>query len=48
LNKHVGGAEALLQLRGKQQLETVLGRDIFAHIRAQIVSSNISTLKFVP
>lgn len=48
LNKHVNGAEALLQLRGKQQLETVLGRDLFAHIRTQVVSSYISTLEFEP
>jgi hypothetical protein len=46
LNKHVSGAEALLQLRGKHQLETVRGRDLFAHIRAQIVSSCVSALKF--
>jgi hypothetical protein len=43
LNKHVSGAEALLQLRGKHQ-----GRDLFAHIRAQIVSSCVSALKFEP
>jgi hypothetical protein len=36
LNKHVSGAEALLQLRGTQQLGTALGRDLFAHIRAQL------------
>jgi hypothetical protein len=48
LNKHVSGAEALLQLRGKQQLETVLGRDLFAHIRAQVVGSYVSTPKFEP
>jgi hypothetical protein len=46
LNKHVSGAEALLELRGKQQLETVVGRDLFAHVRAQVVSSYVSTLKF--
>jgi hypothetical protein len=38
LNKHIAGAEALLQLRGKQQLETVLGRNLFAQVRAQVVS----------
>lgn len=46
LNNHVSGAEALLQLRGKQQVETVLGRELFSQIRAQVVSPYVSTLKF--
>jgi hypothetical protein len=35
--KHIGGATALLELRGKQQFDTEIGRRLFAHVRTQIV-----------
>jgi hypothetical protein len=36
--KHVSGAAALLSLRGKQQLATTIGRQVFYHLRTQVVS----------
>lgn len=35
--KHVSGAAALLSLRGKQQLRTLIGRQLFYHLRTQVV-----------
>jgi hypothetical protein len=36
--KHINGATALMQLRGKQTLRTPLGYQMFVHLRAQVVS----------
>jgi hypothetical protein len=36
--KHLTGATALLQLRGKELLKTPLGYHMFIHLRAQVVS----------
>jgi hypothetical protein len=36
--KHTTGAAALLNLRGKQQLETSIGHHLFVHLRTQVVS----------
>jgi hypothetical protein len=46
--KHINGATALLELRGKQQLESELGRRLFAHLRIQIVNSCILTRTRIP
>lgn len=39
--KHITGAAALVQLRGKEQLRTPLGYYIFVHLRAQVVSNPV-------
>ena len=39
--KHVSGAAALLSVRGKQQLATTIGRQVFYHLRTQVVSCPI-------
>lgn len=44
--KHIGGATALLELRGKQQLDTEVGRRLFAYLCIQIV--NFSVLRRQP
>jgi hypothetical protein len=36
--KHITGATALMQLRGKQALKTPLGYQMFIHLRVQVVS----------
>jgi hypothetical protein len=36
--KHINGAAALLHLRGKEQLATPIGRNLFVHLRTQVVS----------
>jgi hypothetical protein len=36
--KHISGAAALLTLRGKQQLKTSIGRQLFVNLRTQVVS----------
>lgn len=35
--KHISGAAALLNLRGKQQLQTAVGHQLFVNLRAQVV-----------
>ena len=42
--KHITGAAALLSLRGKQQLKTPMGRNLFVHLRTQIVGAFDSRL----
>ena len=42
--KHVTGAASLLDFRGKEQLETEIGRQLFVHLRSQVVSKNPSKL----
>lgn len=37
--KHISGAAALLNLRGKQQLKTFIGHQLFVNLRGQVVSS---------
>jgi hypothetical protein len=39
--KHISGATALLVLRGKQQLSTPVGREMFTNLRTQVVSSAV-------
>lgn len=39
--KHIRGAIAMLQLRGKEQLESLVGRQLFVQWRSQIVSPRI-------
>lgn len=46
--KHIGGATALLELRGKQQLDTEVGRRLFAHVRTQIVNFCLLRRKPIP
>jgi hypothetical protein len=36
--KHISGAAALLNLRGKQRLQTAVGHQLFVNLRAQVVS----------
>lgn len=36
--KHIRGATALVELRGKKQLDNEIGRRLFAHVRTQIVN----------
>lgn len=36
--RHITGASALLQLRGKEQLRTPIGYHLFIHLRTQVVS----------
>jgi hypothetical protein len=38
--KHVNGAAALMNIRGKNQLQTQVGHHIFAHLRSQVVSEH--------
>jgi hypothetical protein len=45
---HIKGAAALLELRGKRQLETELGRRLFTHLRTQIVNFCILCRKPIP
>jgi hypothetical protein len=44
--KHISGAAALLELRGKQQLDTEVGRILFAYLCTQI--TNFSVLRRQP
>jgi hypothetical protein len=44
--EHISGATALLELRGKQQLDTEVGRSLFAYVCAQI--GNFSNLRRKP
>ena len=44
--KHISGATALLELRGKQQLDTEVGRRLFAYLCTQI--ANFSVLRRQP
>ena len=37
--RHITGASALLQLRGKEQLRTPVGYHLFIHLRTQVVST---------
>jgi hypothetical protein len=46
--KHISGATALLELRGKQQLDTEIGRRLFAHLLTQIVNFCILRRKPIP
>ena len=46
--KHIGGATALLELRGEKQLESEIGRRIFAHVRTQIINFCILRRKPIP
>jgi len=41
--KHINGAAALLALRGKQQLKTPIGRQLFVHLRSQVVSNHVAS-----
>ena len=34
---HIRGATAIAQIRGREQLQTDIGRAMFAHLRTQIV-----------
>ena len=42
--KHIDGAAALMQMRGKQRLQTPLGCHLFKQLRAQVVSKIYSCL----
>ncbi|TGO36881.1 hypothetical protein BHYA_0112g00200 [Botrytis hyacinthi] len=46
--KHVIGASSLMQLRGKQCLETPIGRHIFAHLRTQVITNCIQRHVSIP
>ncbi|EMR86404.1 putative c6 finger domain protein [Botrytis cinerea BcDW1] len=46
--KHIIGASSLLQLKGKQCLETPTGRHIFAHLRTQIITNCIQRHVSIP
>ncbi|KAF7896748.1 uncharacterized protein EAF01_009151 [Botrytis porri] len=46
--KHVIGASSLMQLKGKQCLETPIGRHIFAHLRTQIITNCIQRHVSIP
>lgn len=46
--KHVRGASALLDFRGREQLGTPLGRRLFRDSRAQILSQCFLTRSAVP
>jgi hypothetical protein len=43
--KHITGASTLLQLRGKEQLNTALGRSVFYYLRGQAVERLFSVPK---
>jgi hypothetical protein len=46
--KHTNGAAALLSLRGKYQLRTTIGHNIFVHLRAQVVSGSDRYVSKIP
>jgi len=46
--KHISGATALLELRGKQQLDTEVGRRLFAYLCTQIVNFSILRRQPIP
>jgi hypothetical protein len=39
--KHINGATALLTLRGKKQLKSRIGHNLFTHLRTQVVSTKV-------
>ena len=46
--KHISGATALIELRGKQQLDSQLGLRLFSHLRSQIIAHCLQTRNPVP
>ncbi|RDL31113.1 uncharacterized protein BP5553_09902 [Venustampulla echinocandica] len=46
--EHTLGASALMQLRGKKQLRTKIGRELFIHYRSQAISNCIQRNSRVP
>ncbi|KAB8298689.1 hypothetical protein EYC80_000866 [Monilinia laxa] len=46
--KHTIGASSLMQLRGKQCLETSIGRNLFLHLRAQVITNCLQRHVAIP
>ncbi|XMA11897.1 hypothetical protein WAI453_004688 [Rhynchosporium graminicola] len=46
--RHITGASALLQLRGKEQLRTLIGYHLFIHLRTQVITNYIQRHAQVP
>ncbi|KAA8569916.1 hypothetical protein EYC84_002256 [Monilinia fructicola] len=46
--KHIIGASSLMQLRGKQCLETSIGRNLFLHLRAQVITNCLQRHVAIP
>ncbi|RAL62146.1 hypothetical protein DID88_002630 [Monilinia fructigena] len=46
--KHIIGASSLMQLRGKQCLETSIGRNLFIHLRAQVITNCLQRHVAIP
>ncbi|CZT44530.1 related to negative acting factor [Rhynchosporium secalis] len=46
--RHITGASALLQLRGKEQLRTLIGYHLFIHLRTQVITNCIQRHAQVP
>ncbi|KAH6720846.1 hypothetical protein BKA61DRAFT_471346 [Leptodontidium sp. MPI-SDFR-AT-0119] len=46
--RHITGASALLQLRGKEQLRTPIGYHLFIHLRTQVITNCIQRHAVVP
>ncbi|QSZ32375.1 hypothetical protein DSL72_001949 [Monilinia vaccinii-corymbosi] len=46
--KHIIGASSLMQLRGKQCLETPIGRNLFLHLRAQVITNCLQRHVAIP
>ncbi|KAG4439020.1 hypothetical protein IFR05_005484 [Cadophora sp. M221] len=46
--RHITGASALLQLRGKEQLRTPIGYHLFIHLRTQVITNCIQRHAMIP
>jgi len=46
--KHINGAAALLQLRGKDQLKSPIGYRLFVHLRSQVITNCLQRHATVP
>ncbi|KAH7327287.1 hypothetical protein BKA65DRAFT_528232 [Rhexocercosporidium sp. MPI-PUGE-AT-0058] len=46
--RHITGASALLQLRGKEQLRTPIGYHLFIHLRTQVITNCIQRHAKIP